>query len=82
MKKARKTYSAWWISNGGETPIDVDYNDYLNIQDRWLPTIITCDESEIDANWDAFVAEITPSAEIYTKFMQEEVLKLVEQAPN
>ena len=70
---------AWQID---KTPIDVDYNDYLNIQDRWLPTIITCDESEIDANWDAFVAEITPSAEIYTKFMQEEVLKLVEQALN
>ena len=70
---------AWQID---KTPIDVDYNDYLNIQDRWLPTIITCDEGEIDANWDAFVAEITPSAEIYTKFMQEEVLKLVEQALN
>ena len=70
---------AWQID---KTPIDVDYNDYLNIQDRWLPTIITCDESEIDANWDAFVAEITPSAEIYSKFMQEEVLKLVEQALN
>jgi len=70
---------AWQID---KTPIDVDYNDYLNIQDRWLPIIITCDPSEIDANWDAFVAEITPSAQIYTDFMQAEVLKLVEQATN
>ncbi len=70
---------AWQID---KTPIDVDYNDYLNIQDRWLPTIIQCDPAEIDANWDAFVAEITPSAKIYTEFMQAEVLKLVEQATN
>ena len=71
---------AWQID---KAPIDVDYNNgFLPIQDRWLPTIITCDPSEIDANWDAFVAEITPSAEIYSNFMQEEVLKLVEQATN
>ena len=37
-------------------------------------------QAELDANWDAFVAEITPYAEIYTEFMQAEVLKLVEQA--
>ena len=71
---------AWQIDKG---PIDIDYNNgFLPIQDRWLPTIITCDPSEIDANWDAFVAEITPSAQIYTDFMQTEVLKLVEQALN
>ncbi len=71
---------AWQID---KAPIDVDYNNgFLPIQDRWLPTIITCDPSEVDANWDAFVAEITPSAEIYSNFMQEEVLKLVEQATN
>ncbi len=71
---------AWQID---KAPIDIDYNQgFLPIQDRWLPTIITCDPSEIDANWDAFVAEITPSAKIYTDFMQEEVLKLVEQALN
>ena len=70
---------AWQID---KAPIDIDYNDYLAIQDRWLPTIITCDPAELDANWDAFVAEITPSATVYTNFMQEEVLKLVEQALN
>ncbi len=71
---------AWQID---KAPIDIDYNQgFLPIQDRWLPTIITCDPSEVDANWDAFVAEITPSAKIYTDFMQEEVLKLVEQALN
>ena len=67
---------AWQID---KTPIDIDYNNnFLPIQDRWLPTIITCDPAEIDANWDAFVAEITPYAQIYTDFMQAEVLKLVE----
>ena len=39
-------------------------------------------QAELDANWAAFVEEITPSAEIYTEFMQAEVLKLVEQATN
>ena len=69
---------AWQID---KAPIDIDYNQgFLPIQDRWLPIIITCDPAEIDANWDAFVAEITPSAQIYTDFMQAEVLKLVEQA--
>ncbi len=70
---------AWQID---KAPIDIDYNDFLAIQDRWLPTIITCDPAELDANWDAFVAEITPSATVYTNFMQEEVLKLVEAATN
>ena len=71
---------AWQID---KAPIDIDYNQgFLPIQDRWLPIIITCDPAEIDANWDAFVAEITPSAQIYTEFMQAEVLKLVEQALN
>ena len=69
---------AWQID---KAPIDIDYNQgFLPIQDRWLPIIITCDPADIDANWDAFVAEITPSAQIYTDFMQVEVLKLVEQA--
>ncbi len=68
---------AWQID---KSPIDIDYNDFLAIQDRWLPTIITCDPAELDANWDAFVAEITPSAKVYTDFMQAEVLKLVEIA--
>ncbi|MBP3655086.1 MAG: sugar ABC transporter substrate-binding protein, partial [Clostridia bacterium] len=69
---------AWQID---KTPIQLDYNDFLAIQDQWLPTIImSADDAEFDANWDAFVAEITPSAQIYTEFMQAEVLKLVEQA--
>jgi len=70
---------AWQID---KSPIDIDYNDFLNIQDRMLPEIIMCDESEFDAKWDAFVTEITPSATVYSEFMQEEVLKLVEQATN
>ncbi len=69
---------AWQID---KTPIQLDYNDFLAIQDQWLPTIImSADDATFDANWDAFVAEITPTAKIYTDFMQAEVLKLVEQA--
>ena len=41
---------------------------------------MSADQAELDANWDAFVEEITPYAEIYTNFMQAEVLKLVELA--
>ena len=69
---------AWQID---KAPIQDDYDDYLLIQDQWLPKIImSADDAEFDANWDAFVAEITPSAQIYTEFMQAEVLKLVELA--
>ena len=70
---------AWQIDKG---PIDVDYNDYLAIQDRLLPGIIMAEPEKVDELWDAFVAEITPSATVYTEFMQNEVLKLVEQALN
>ncbi len=71
---------AWQID---KTPIQDDYDDFLAIQDRWLPTIImSADADEFDENWEAFVEEITPSAQIYTDFMQAEVLKLVEQATN
>ena len=71
---------AWQID---KTPIQDDYNDFLAIQDEWLPKIImSADQAELDANWAAFVEEITPSAQIYTEFMQAEVLKLVEQATN
>ena len=71
---------AWQID---KTPIQDDYNDYLAIQDEWLPKIImAADDAEFDALWAEFVKEITPSAQIYTEFMQEEVLKLVEQATN
>jgi len=69
---------AWQID---KTPIQDDYDKFLLIQDQWLPKVImSADQAELDANWDAFVAEITPYAEIYTDFMQAEVLKLVEQA--
>ena len=47
-----------------------------------LPQVITAAEGDFDAKWDEFVTEITPSCKIYTDFMQEEVLKLVEQATN
>ena len=66
---------AWQID---KSPIQRDYDDYLRIQDEMLPAIIMCDPAEFDAKWDAFVEAITPSATIYTDFMQAEVLKLVE----
>ena len=69
---------AWQID---KSPIQDDYDKYLLIQDQWLPKVImSADQAELDANWDAFVAEITPYAQVYTEFMQAEVLKLVEQA--
>ena len=52
------------------------------MRDYTIFTDSTCDPAELDANWDAFVAEITPSAQVYTDFMQAEVLKLVEAATN
>jgi len=69
---------AWQID---KAPIDIDYNQgFIATQDRMLPGVITCDEAEFDAKWDEFVTEIKPYCDIYSAFMQEEVLKLVEQA--
>ena len=68
---------AWQID---KTPIDMEYMDFKTIQDQKLPEIITCDPSELDARWNAFVEEINPCCEVYSAFMQQEVLKLVEQA--
>ena len=73
-------YGEAWQINKGE--IDVDYQDYLSIQDRRLPEIIMCDAGELDAKWDAFVEEISHSASVYTEFMQKSILKLVEEATN
>ncbi len=66
---------AWQIDSA---PIVDDNNEFLAIQDRMLPKIImSADDAEFDANWDAFVAEITPYAQVKADFMQEEVMKLV-----
>ena len=62
---------AWQIDY---TPVDVEHQDFLNIQDQRLPEIIMCDPAEFDAKWDAFVAEITPSAQAFEAYMQEAVL--------
>ena len=69
---------AWQID---KTPIQLDYNDFNAIQDKWLPIIImSADDAEFEANWAAFQAEIAPCATVYEEYMQAEVLKLVEQA--
>lgn len=68
---------AWQID---KTPIEIDYEDFNNIQDKMLPEIIMCDPAELDAKWDEFVAAIDPSCQVYSAFMQEEVLKLVKIA--
>ena len=71
---------AWQID---KTPIQDDYDDFLAIQDEWLPKLImAADEDEFNEIWDEFVETIAPSAAIYQEFMQAEVLKLVEQALN
>ncbi len=69
---------AWQIDSA---PIVDDNNDFLAIQDQWLPKIImSADQAELDANWAAFVAEIAPYAKVKAEFMQEEVNKLVAQS--
>ena len=69
---------AWQID---KTPIQDDYDKFNLIQDQWLPKVImSADQAALDANWDAFVAEITPYADIYEAYMQAEVNKLVELA--
>ncbi|MBR2718346.1 MAG: sugar ABC transporter substrate-binding protein [Clostridia bacterium] len=66
---------AWQID---KAPINDDYTDFNSIQDKWLPIcIMSADDATFDANWDAFQAEIAPSAKVYEDFMQEEVMKLV-----
>ena len=68
---------AWEID---KKEIDMEYQDFTEIQDRCLPEIIQCDPSEFDARWDAFVKEITPSARVYSEFVETEIRKLAEKA--
>ena len=69
---------AWQID---KTPIQDDYDKFNAIQDQWLPKVImAADQAALDSTWDAFLAEINPYCEVYTNYMQAEVLKLVEQA--
>ena len=62
---------AWQIDY---SPVDVDHQDFLDIQDKYLPELIMTDPDNFDALWDEFVAEITPSATAFSEFMQEAVL--------
>ena len=62
---------AWQIDY---TPVDVDHQDFLDIQDKYLPELIMTEPDDFDALWDEFVEEITPSATAFTEFMQEAVL--------
>ena len=66
---------AWQIN---KDPINKDYQDFLNIQDTQLPGVIMASPDEFDAKWDAFVEAINPSCEVYSNYMHEEVLKLVD----
>ncbi len=65
---------AWQINYD---PVDTEHTDFLKIQDQRLPELIMCAPEEFDAKWDAFVAEITPSAAAFGEFMQEAVLEEV-----
>ncbi len=58
---------AWQIDY---SPVDVEHQDFCDIQDKELPELIMCDPAEFDAKWDAFVADITPSAKAFEDFMQ------------
>ncbi len=70
---------AWQIDY---TPVDIDHQDFLDIQDRCLPELIMCEPDEFDDLWDAFVEEITPSATVFGEFMweriQEEAAKVLD----
>ena len=61
---------AWQIDY---TPVDIEHQDFLDIQDRCLPELIMCAPEEFDAKWDAFVEEITPSATAFGEYMWEAV---------
>ena len=63
---------AWQIDY---SPVDIDHQDFLDIQDKYLPELIMCDPEEFDALWDEFVEEITPSATVFGEFMWEAVQK-------
>ena len=54
--------------------MDVEHQDFLDIQDKRLPELIMCDPAEFDGLWDAFVEEITPSATAFGDYMQQAVL--------
>ena len=62
---------AWQIDY---SPVDVEHQDFCDIQDKELPELIMCDPAEFDAKWDQFVTDITPSATVFQDFMQEHVL--------
>ena len=63
---------AWQIDY---TPVDVEHQDFLDIQDKYLPELIMCAPEEFDGLWDEFVEEITPSATAFSEFMQEAILE-------
>ena len=62
---------AWQIDY---IPVEVDHQDFLNIQDKRLPELIMCEHDQFDALWDAFVEEITPSATAFGDYMQQAIL--------
>ena len=55
--------------------MDVEHQDFLDIQDKDLPELIMCEPDEFDAKWDAFVEEITPSATASGEYMWVAVKK-------
>ena len=65
---------AWMIDY---SPVEEAHSEFLNVQERRLPELIMCAPDEFEAKWTAFVQEISPVAEIYGNYMQEEVTRLV-----
>ena len=68
---------AWQISID---PIYDAYSKFRELQSALLPTVILCDPSELDDNWNAFTERIRSCCTAYSEYMQEEVLKLVKEA--
>lgn len=70
-------YGEGWMLDYDQ--VDEEHTRFLQIQDYWLPQLIMADPEEFDALWEAFVDEITPYAEVFQEYMQEQVLIEVEK---
>ena len=56
----------------------IDMNDeFLGIQIDSLPQLITCDPDEFNEKWDDFVADVSPSAAVITRYLQQKIYEIV-----
>ena len=54
--------------------------DFVTTQMKYLPEIVMCEADELDAKWDEFVQAVEDiPISTFVDYMQEQILKLVEQ---